>query len=195
MTLNGMSDAAYFKTTDYPPFGKRKCLVVPSLLCSRCVIDKNAKRFQRANFFKVYMTNPSIRCALFSPITSEDSAIGSLVETAIFSQWFHSDKADLYYSRWKNGEVDIVSLGTQQNIDWAVEVKWSDRILTHISEMKNMIQFCHTNNLNEISVTTKTKYGHNITENVSMEFIPASIYCYTVGYNLIKGKSIGKTDG
>lgn len=52
-------------------------------------IDNNAKAFQRANFFKIYLTNPSLRCALFSPIKETDAFAGNLVETAIFSQWHH----------------------------------------------------------------------------------------------------------
>ena len=38
-------------------------------------IDRTAKRFNRANFFKI-LTNPSIRRALFSPVSSVDDAIG-----------------------------------------------------------------------------------------------------------------------
>ena len=48
-------------------------------------VDRTAKRFKRANFFKVYLTNPSIRSALFSPITNEDPAMGEVSETAVFS--------------------------------------------------------------------------------------------------------------
>src|ERR1019366_3913757 len=68
-------------------------------------VDRSAKRFHRANFFKVYLTNPSMRAALFSPVKADDSVVRSLAETAIFSQWFHSDKT-LYYARWQDGEVD-----------------------------------------------------------------------------------------
>jgi len=38
---------------------------------------------------KIYLTNPSLRCALFSPIKETDPFAGNLVETAIFSQWHH----------------------------------------------------------------------------------------------------------
>ena len=47
-------------------------------------IDQSGKRFKRDNFFKIYLTNPSLRSALFSPITSTDEMIGNMVETAIF---------------------------------------------------------------------------------------------------------------
>lgn len=34
--------------------------------------DINAKKFQRATAFKIYLTNPSLRCALFQPIQPMD---------------------------------------------------------------------------------------------------------------------------
>jgi uncharacterized protein len=94
-------------------------------------VDHSAKRFHRANFFKVYLTNPTMRAALFSPMKADDDGIGRLAETAIFSQWFHSD-ATLLYARWDKGsdkgEVDLVRLSPEtQKLSWAVEVKWSDQ--------------------------------------------------------------------
>ena len=150
-------------------------------------VDITAKRFKRANFFKVYLTNPSIRSALFSPISSEDHAMGEVSETAVYSQWFHSDTL-LHYSRWKNGEVDIVSIGSEQIVLWAIEVKWTDRYYKKPTELKSLLKFCHSNNLSEAVVTTKSKKGNTIMENVHIDFIPTSLYCYTVGYNIIKGK-------
>lgn len=150
-------------------------------------VDRNAKRFKRANFFKVYLTNPSIRSALFAPITDDDPSLGAVSETAVYSQWFHSDTL-LHYSRWKNGEVDIVNIEKDQRVLWAIEVKWSDRFYKKPVELRNLLQFCHTNNLDTAVVTTKTKTGNIRMENVHLDFIPTSIYCYTVGYNLIKGK-------
>ncbi len=152
-------------------------------------IDRNAKRFKRANFFKVYLTNPSIRCALFSPVNFDDQAIGNLAETATFSQWFHSDVL-LHYGRWKNGEIDMVYLDNRQNVEWAVEVKLTDRFFDRPHELKNVVQFCHANNLPNVTVTTLTKQGTKIIENVKIEFIPTSMYCYTVGYNIIAGKKM-----
>ncbi|EFK12058.1 conserved hypothetical protein [delta proteobacterium NaphS2] len=150
-------------------------------------VDRTAKRFKRANFFKVYLTNPSIRSALFSPIISEDPAMGEVAETAVYSQWFHSDTL-LHYSRWKGGEVDIVNIGNEQKVEWAIEVKWTDRFYKKPTELKSLLKFCHSNNLDSTAVTTKSKTGHTIMENVLIDFIPTSLYCYTVGHNLIKGK-------
>jgi predicted AAA+ superfamily ATPase len=151
-------------------------------------VDHNAKRFRRANFFKVYLTNPSMRAALFSPLNDDDKAIGHLAETAIFSQWFHSDQT-LYYARWPDGEVDIVMLNqADQKVIWAVEVKWSDRYCDRLEELKGLIGFCKTNGLKSVTVTSKTKTLVCTKDGLEISFIPASIYCYTVGYNLIHGR-------
>ena len=76
--------------------------------------DINAKRMQRVTSFKVYLTNPSLRCALFSPLSFLDDNIGNMVETAIFAQWIQRDKTDVYYANWSKGrdkgEVDLIGL-------------------------------------------------------------------------------------
>ena len=150
-------------------------------------VDINARRFKRANFFKVYLTNPSIRTALFTQIEKDDRFIGHLAETAIFAQWFHSE-TPLHYARWKGGEIDIVNIEPGGKNNWAVEVKWSDRFYDRPSDLKNVFQFCHANNLREIAVTTLTKTGRITADNINIDFVPASLYCYEVGYNLLRGK-------
>ena len=149
-------------------------------------VDRNAKRFRRANFFKVYLANPSMRAALFSPLKETDEAMGALAETAIFSQWFHSQFSTLYYARWNEGEVDIVSLSSDtQKARWAVEVKWSDRFCERPEELKNVVAFCRSNGLKEALVTSKTKALACEVGGVTFEFVPTSIYCCSVGFNVI----------
>ncbi|NIQ03655.1 MAG: AAA family ATPase, partial [Nitrospinaceae bacterium] len=51
-------------------------------------VDDTGKTFQKQNFLKVYLTNPSLYSAIYEPVDGSDSkTLGSLVETAIFSQW------------------------------------------------------------------------------------------------------------
>ena len=95
-------------------------------------VDQNARRFKRANRFKVHVTTPALRCALFGPVAEDDAEMGQLAETAVYAQWFHShDIHQLHYARWKESEVDIVYLGYRQEPEWCVEVKWSDRTPSH----------------------------------------------------------------
>lgn len=154
-------------------------------------VDRSAKRFKRANFFKIYLTNPSISTALFSPIDSEDERMGALVETAIYSQWFHSD-LDLHYARWDRGEVDIVCLGQDQKVTWAVEAKWSDRFYENPRELKSLISFCHKHNLAHTLITTRTKSGEKIIDNTKLNFQPSALYCYTLGYNIVSEKKLSR---
>ena len=151
-------------------------------------IDRSGKRFKRANYFKVYLTNPSMRAALFAPVSEGDEALPYLAETAIFSQWFHSDTS-LHYARWQDGEVDMVMLGgAQYGIQWAVEVRWSDRYCRRPDELTSLLQFCRENHLTNALVTSKTETVTCQMDGVSLRFVPASVYCYTVGYNIIRRK-------
>lgn len=152
-------------------------------------VDDNAHRFKRANYFKVYLTNPSMRTALFNVIDETDNATGSLVETAIFSQWFHSP-IDLHYARWHGGEVDIVCLNSAQEVNWAVEAKWSDRYPSRPHELKSLKRFCQKNELKENAlVTTKTISSIiQIDDGIQVEFMPAAQYCWMLGYNIIKNR-------
>ena len=154
-------------------------------------IDRNAKRFERASSFKVYLTNPSIRSALFSPITEDGEYMGGLAETGIFSQWFHASTQTnerLHYARWKSGEVDIVNLNERQTPEWAVEVKWSDRACSNAGELAALIQFCKEHQLQHVVVTTRTVSAQSTIQGIQVHFVPTSLYCYVVGLNLIKRK-------
>lgn len=151
-------------------------------------VDRSARRFQRANYFKVYLTNPSMRSAIFSPIGEDDEDMGDVVETAVFAQWFHSMDAELHYARWKHGEVDIVMLNSRLKPAWAVEVKWSDRFEEHPRELTGISQFCDDHPKCLFKVTTRTKQSTKKVFGVDLGFLPASLYCYLLGFNIIAGK-------
>lgn len=153
-------------------------------------MDRAGKRFQRANYFKVYLSNPSIRGALFSLVDQEDEAMGHLTETAIFSQWFHNSEQPMY-ARWSGGEVDLVWRDKgNRKIGWAVEVKWSDRFYENPGELKSLLEFAKTNKLKDVTVTTRTITGHRKVDGIDIEFIPSSVYCYTLGHNILFGRKM-----
>jgi predicted AAA+ superfamily ATPase len=153
-------------------------------------IDQTAKRFKRAISFKVYLVNPSMRAALFGQINPDSDAMGALTETAIFSQWQHSQQNQLYYARWKTGEIDIVSLDSiSQQPSWAVEVKWSDRPYKARQELDNCVEFVIQNPVinQPILVTSKTMSDAMVHhKGVRFEFFPSSLYAYTLGVNLLQ---------
>lgn len=153
-------------------------------------IDQTAKRFKRAVCFKVYLVNPSMRAALFGRIDPASDAMGPLTETAIFSQWQHSQQTQLYYARWKSGEIDIVNLdSTNQQPSWAVEVKWSDRPYQARQELDNCIAFVHQNPgiSQPVLITSKTIADEDtVYKDVHFQFRPSSLYAYILGVNLLR---------
>ena len=157
-------------------------------------IDQNAKRMQRVTSFKIYLTNPSLRCALFTPINEDDEFMGSMVETAVFSQWIQGGKTDFFYANWakgrSKGEVDIVwlDMATQKAISLA-EIKWTDRFAENPTELKSLYSFLSLNpSVKKIFVTSKTRFGtYDIPEGKIM-FIPVAIYSYWISNFLYHSK-------
>jgi hypothetical protein len=149
-------------------------------------IDQAGKKFQRDNFFKIYLTNPSIRAALFASLQPLDEAMGAMTETAIFAQWMHRTSFTPCYARWNNGEVDMVSLSgkTLQPV-WALEIKWSDRYVSQTNELKSLLKFCKENNLSRALVTTISLQELKIYDGITFYFIPASAYAFTIGANTL----------
>lgn len=154
-------------------------------------IDRAGKSFKRANFKKVYLTNPSIRTALFSAVNEDSDDFGALVETAVFAQLFHNN-AQIFYARLKigtdEGEVDIVQLNTVLKPSALTEVKWSDRFIDKPHDLRGIIKFCQTQNINSAIVTTKSKSAEVIYKNIHFKFIPASVYACILGYSILRGK-------
>lgn len=149
-------------------------------------VDENGKRFRRATLFKVYLTNPSIRSALFAPLEPNDELFGSLVETAVVCQWMHRESFIPYYSRWRSGEVDLVGLSSKkQNPVWALEIKWSNRFYKDPSQLSKLVSFCRKNNIDSAMITTLNTTGNSIQQDVALHFVPSSLYAYTVGANTL----------
>ena len=157
-------------------------------------VDVNAKRLKRVTNFKVYLTNPSLRTALFSPISETDSEMGNMVETAILSQWMHSENLDLTYARWKDGknegEVDFVLVDDKKfKPIWGVEIKWSNRYFDKPQELKSLVQFCKANELEAAVVTSIDLFGTKELEQLRLTFLPSSIYTYNIGDITLKMKN------
>ena len=151
-------------------------------------IDRSARTFERARHFKVYLTNPSMRTALFSALGAEDRELGRQVETGAFAQWFHhEDHARLHYARWRRGEIDMVSLTADLRPAWAVEVKWSDRFARQPRLLAPAIDFANRNNVAQLTVTTRRLRRRERASNVALEFVPAALYCFAVGHGIIEG--------
>lgn len=153
-------------------------------------VDQDAAHFRRMTTFKVFLTNPTMRAALFGPVDERHEAMGALTETAVFSQWLHNSAYvdSLYYARWSRGEVDLVSLDPAgQRPRFAVEVKWSDRAFDEPKQIKGLIEFARLHRLQRMPlVTTLSRTGVGHFGEVSVEFAPAALHCYTIAKNTLE---------
>lgn len=154
-------------------------------------IDHNARRFKRATRFKVYVTTPALRSALFGPVNEDDDAMGPLAETAAFAQWVHAS-VDLHYARWRmgqtEGEVDIVRLDKRQKPVWCLDVKWSDRPGRNPETLTSLADFASRHPAATVLVTARTleRSVSSWRGPGSLNVIPTSLYCYAVGRDVVR---------
>lgn len=142
-------------------------------------VDISAKRFKNITQFKVYLTNPSLYTGLFGSIKDTNERFPHLVETAVYAQYLHREHEFLRYANWKNGkdegEVDLIQVSNNfQDVQWAVEVKWSDS-----PKAGKLKQFMSKNNLRKGVITSKTKFE----DYDDLLIVPNSIYAYVVSKN------------
>ncbi len=156
--------------------------------------DDTAKRYKRETQFKIYLSNPSLRCALFQPISEYDKElIGNMIETAVYAQWIPRNGAEIHYANWRQGkeegEVDIVGLNVATlKPTWAVEVKWTDRYFEQPNELVSLKYFMDKNGLDYAMVSTLSQFGIKKLGNKTLQFIPTACYAYTVAKNTLEQK-------
>lgn len=154
--------------------------------------DDTAKRYQRETSFKIYLTNPSLRCALFQPLKESDEEMGDMVETAVYAQWIPRSGTNLSYANWKNGrkdqgEVDIVGVDSARyKPEWAVEVKWTDKFFHNPNELTSLKSYMEKNGMDYAMVTTKTETGLVEMPFGKLQFLPVACYAYTVANNTLQ---------
>lgn len=152
--------------------------------------DKKNQNFQRRTFFKVILSNPSLRSAIFGKVKDESSELEGLAETAIFSQLvIHFWHFELYkYARWNRGkskgEVDLVHVDKKGTPLAALEIKWTDRYALENEDPKSLITFCRENNLKEGYVTSKTIFATRVHSDIIIKHIPTSFMCLLIGCRL-----------
>jgi uncharacterized protein len=165
-------------------------------------IDRNARGFQRAVSFKVFLTNASLRSALFGQLHADDEKFGSVAETAVIAHWLHVEGHGVRlgarfdqiarYARWDKGEeVDFVFLNpTSQKPSWAIEIKWTDRHIDRPEMLSALIRFAESNpNIEQpLVATTRSRFGRIRIRGFEIELLPTALYCYSVGKGLFNNE-------
>ena len=161
-------------------------------------IDHNARRFKRATRFKVYVTTPALRSALFGPVNGGRRCDGShWPKPRSFAQWVHAS-VDLHYARWRmgqtEGEVDIVRLDKRQKPVWCLDVKWSDRPgRTPGRALTSLADFAKPSRRLPRSSSPPEPSSRSVSSQWrgpgSLNVIPTSLYCYAVGRDVVRDPS------
>lgn len=147
-------------------------------------VDDNARRLQRERNFKVFLCNPSMRAALFGPITENDAAMGALAETALVTQYLHAPLfKDLCFARWGNqGEVDLVHMDQACNEPrWALEVKWSDQAGESGNSWAGLLEFAKTHGLQTVYMTSRTVDRVLMRGGLRLSVLALPMLCFQIG--------------
>jgi len=152
-------------------------------------VDKNAKRFQRAVSFKVYITAPCWYSALFGPVQSNDDVYERLVETAVYTQWLGAPKriAALTYASWRGGKIDLVgfaNLAMQKQRapepNLVVEMDWKQKLSGFGEGPQTVTEFVrlNCNGEEDTLLLTQNMVRTGYHRHVRIQSIPASLYAY-----------------
>lgn len=145
-------------------------------------VDASGRRFKRVNTFKCYLTNPSLRAALFAPIQAYEDGFGQVVETAILGQYATTRLDSTYYARWKGGEVDLTTLHRGKlTPESALEIKWSNAFYHKPEKLKSLARYMMQHQLPEATVTTIDEAGSKTTDGGVVRFVPAALYALRLG--------------
>jgi len=157
-------------------------------------VDERAQGFKRQRHFKVYLTNPSMRAALFGPVTTDHPSMGAMAETATLAQWLHSSNLSaLHYARWDGGEVDVVHIEPALNRPtWAYDVKWTDRPAEDYRELAGIAEFAGKSGITTLGCSTLTKSSTSVVAGRSIKLFPLSHHCYRIGWLNVTEANLSK---
>jgi hypothetical protein len=137
-------------------------------------VDHTRKRFQRKMTFKVYLTNPSIRAALFAPEPADGEGIGAVIETAVHAQFPRRFRQEVTYARWEGaraGEIDFVAPDSRG----VFEVKWSDSAADRVDVRLPLVWFCKRHGIKLAFITSRTTWRHDDVDGFRVRVVPASL--------------------
>lgn len=153
-------------------------------------VDRNAKRFQRAVLFKVYLTSPCFYAALFGPVAPTDEVFGRLAETAVFSQWLGAPRLDgLTYASWRGGSVGVVGFPSYEEqfkrapeCNFSMEMDWDHKLSGPGRGPVVLSEFVRLNGApgHAAHLLTRSMVRTGTFRGVPVQVIPAALFCYGI---------------
>ena len=144
-------------------------------------VDRDAKPFQRAVAFKVYLTAPCLYTALYGPVTTADHAFPRLAETALVSQWLGARSVEtLAYASWKGGAVELMALDPESGRpDHVYEFDWADKYKSPAHKPGELVDFVKRTNRDAISyILTQSLARPGTMSGIDVTLAPIALYAY-----------------
>jgi predicted AAA+ superfamily ATPase len=149
-------------------------------------VDFSSKTFSRHSRFKIYLTNPSMRAALYGEPSSD--SMGRLVETTVACQLLSGQRANYRFNYVREtsgriGEVDFVAFraGRERPVD-ALEVKWTDRPLATFSrDLGGLVHYANRAGLKRAYVLKRGQYESLKVEGIDIHVIPVQDFLVSEG--------------
>lgn len=149
-------------------------------------VDFSNKTFSRHSRFKIYLTNPSIRVALYGEPTSD--RMGALVETTVACQLLSGQRTNYRFNyvretAGRSGEVDFVGFRTgRERAADALEVKWTDRPLASLNrEIDGLTYYASRAGLKRVYVLKRGQYESLNMDGIDVHAIPIPDFLVTEG--------------
>jgi hypothetical protein len=147
-------------------------------------VDRDAKRFQRAVAFKVYLTTPCLYSALFGPVALNDPVFPRLAETALVSQWMGSKSVqNLAYASWRGGAIDLMSMNPDSDKPERIyALDWHNQYGSTDHKPEELVNFIERNNQDAHPyILTRTIARQGRMRGTEITLSPLALYCYWLG--------------
>lgn len=146
-------------------------------------VDRDAKKFQRQVYFKIYLTSPSLYAALFAPVPPSDQFFQRLAETALVSQWLGSSAIEnLFYASWRGGNIDLLTLHPETGKpDHVYDLDWDNTYVRTDTRPDQMVSFVSENNPQAKTYVLTGSVARAATmKGINLTLAPVALYTYWI---------------
>ncbi len=147
-------------------------------------LDEDGNRFQRAVTFKVHLTAPTLRAALFGPTGEDDPAMAKIAETAVVGQYLADPNLDrVMYARWTSRNIDVVICdpvtGRPKEL---YDIVWDEAGLKESRRFSALTGFRKRNDdVQKVQALTQTTAGGANVSSIEIRYLPVAAFCYWIG--------------
>ena len=99
-----------------------------------------------------------------------------------------------YYCKHDHVFIDLIKVDENNNPVWITDVRWQHPHGLEHNELDIVGHFCEKHGLLSSMITTKQTRDIIPASNVIHSYEPASLYCYSIGKQIVENKMIDKNN-